>query len=118
MTTRPMQCYEASVVPLAALGAAAMGQVRISDASAQRELMLVAKWLIASTSLCLSTAQARTVNCDAEFKGADTMSIEWAVAVTVPFSCDAGFARAVRHALIFKRSSSRDRVQGRRHDVD
>ena len=42
MTT---QCYEASVVPLSALDAAAMGQVRIiSDASA-RELVLVAKWL-------------------------------------------------------------------------
>ena len=84
MTT---QCYEASVVPLSALDAAAMGQVRIiSDASA-RELVLVAKWLAQALkrahgkgSLCL--------NCDAEFNGADPMSIEWSVAVTVPFSSD------------------------------
>jgi len=56
-----------------------MGQVRIiSDASA-RELVLVAKWL----------AQAlKRAHGDAEFNGADPMSIEWSVAVTVPFSSD------------------------------
>jgi hypothetical protein len=83
---RRMQCYEASVVPLAAFGAATMGQVRIFGTSG-RELMLVAKWLARALQrergkgcLCLS--------CDGEFNGADPASIEWSVAVTVPFSCE------------------------------